>query len=212
MIVCSYPVRIIPNSFIGDVLPARRHTRLVQLGLILARQYLVVLCVRRPDTLEPRQSRFPLLRSVQHSHLEHKSSQNLLDKLLINALFRFLVATYLARQRFAQILGRHQTVSVVAIKLGSQSQQAHHRPGKVLLCHACMSRKVLPEVAQNSVASYSYITSVSSPCPSMHAVISCIKLLYFFGSLSISSRVRQAFLPPSNSLTIVPETVSQNIR
>lgn len=163
------------------------------------------------DIFEPSQNQFPLLRSVQHSHLEHEASQNLLDKLLINDRLRSLAMIYLARQCLAQML-HYQTASVVAIKPGSQSQQAHHRPGKVRLCHAYRIRKALPEVAQNSVASYSYITSVSSPCPSMHAAISCMKLLYFFGSLSISSRVRQAFLPPSNSLTIVPETESQNIR
>lgn len=170
-----------------------------------------MLCAKKLDIFGPSQNQFPLLRSVQHNHLEHKSSQNLLYKLLINDRLRSLAMIYLARQCLAQML-HHQTTSVVAIKPGSQSQQAHHRPGKVLLCHACMNRKAPPEVAQNSVASYSYITSVSSPCPSIHAVISCMKLLYFFGSPSISSRVRQAFLPPSNSSTNVPEIVSQNIR
>ncbi len=211
MIVYSYPVRIIPNSFIGDALPAGHHTHLAQLALVLARRCLAVQCVKKPDSLGPSQSQFPLLRSVQHSHLEHEASQNLLDKLLINAMLRSLVAIYLARQCLAQML-HYQTASVVVIKLGSQLQQAHHRSGKVRLCHACMSRKAPPEVVQNSVAPYSYITSVSSPCPSIHAAISRMKLLYFFGSSFITSRVRQAFLPPSNSLTIVPETASQNIR
>ena len=42
----SYSVRIFPDSFIGDALPAGRHTHLAQLALILARRCLAVQCVK----------------------------------------------------------------------------------------------------------------------------------------------------------------------
>ena len=83
----SYYVRIAPDSFIGDALPVGHHTHLAQLALVLARRCLAVLCVKKLDIFEPSQNQFPLLRSVQHSHLEHEASQNPLDELLIKTGF-----------------------------------------------------------------------------------------------------------------------------